>query len=464
MLKNKKIIQEWGSVTAILLLTLLLSSTFQGLINLHEGIGWDGVFYWNMAAQNFHDKPYQAQAPFVYRQFIPWLAAGLADTQDEIFPVLRVMSHTANILGVYLILLLLRYFINDWRLRVFLVSLYVIHYWAPIRKTFWLPVETDYVSLLTLIALLLLAQHIRVNLRHKTPVLIGACLLAYISVWVRSSSLPYTLLLLLAISFTSGSTMHEKIWEKIRQIRQYWFLLLPCAGGALAYIYVRQNIIIDGYYGGGTVAPGNPYGYILYNFHKIYKLSMMSFIQGWYTAWGPMLVLLIWQYKLVARFLSDNWHILMFILLPVLYALFANISRFGIFAFPAYLIILGIVIQDKAEFFKQRKALFIILALAQMISSRVFWSWPVELADYAESVPASTEVVMPILFTPFTSEFNFYDTEPITNRGFYGAAVAGQHLLFSLFILIFLTGIYKRPVIKRANRPSRSTGIKKKKK
>ncbi len=440
-MRNKIIIYEWGGMVALLLLVTVASALFQDVYSVYEGLGHDGRVYYQMALQAFNDQPFEQRTTFVYRQFTPWLAAAIAGQMSEIFPIFKYIGVTSAIITSFLLLLLLRYFINDWRLRLFLAALYPLHFMGPLRYSFFSPISTDPIMLLAITALLLVAQHFRSYPKDRNMCLVAATLFVFISVLTRSSSLPFALLLFFAISFSpSATTVRDKLWEKIAHVRP--LLFVPFIAGLVAYFYVRQQAVVTGHYG-AEFYNNHPYSLLLYNFNRLYTLPLMHYLQYIYTVWGPLFVLLLWQYRFVFNFLSNHWHITIFIVIPMIYATFAG-DRQLIMTFPAYLILLGIVIQDKSDILKEKKWLCVVLIIAQLIAQRVFWTMPIDIPDEPQFTSPDTPIAFPHLFTPFTSDFHFYDMLAPENRGFYGHIVVAQHLLFSFFALIFLSDVYKR--------------------
>lgn len=437
---------EWGLFLLLLLLTVAFSNAFQQtLVQRGKGIG-DDVHYLSIAAQYLNGEPFSGVSPFVYRQFTPWLASLIAGSEEQLYDAFHTVSLLSGILAACLTLLLLRAFIRDWRLRLALASLFPLAWFLPVRMSFWTPVNTDPTGILMILIMLLLCQHFRKaaaspdTRARSRAVLVGWMTLAvFISVFTRSSLILFALMLPLCTAFSpQAATMKDKLVEKTKQLHP--LLLLPLMAGIVTFVAIRLNTEASWVFAENTLGK-SIYGPLLIYFNHVYSVSLAQQLHELYTYWGPLLVLLLWRLRTVARFLGDHWHILLCLAINAAYATFAD-GRFFAYAYPVFLLLLGIVIQDNTARLHRRKGILAVLILAQLITLRVFWTMPADYPINAFLDEGPMDAL--VLFTPFTSDFNYWDIHPFINRHFYGQIVATQHLILSLLALFFLADFRQR--------------------
>lgn len=262
----------------------------------------------------------------------------------------------------------------------------------------------------------------------------------FFAVLNRSSSLPLALAALCCFSFTDKHIdWRDKLLALIK--RQRVILFLPLAAGVIAFVGVRLNANVSGFYG-EEFHGGNSFSLLFFNLSRIYEISLLAYVQNIGMAYGPLIVFLIWQWRLIIEFLSQRWDWWLIIIIFLVYGTFATTHRFLIFITPIYLVLLGIVCERKMAVLKDKKILLLIIILAQAVSQRLFWQIPADIPNEPQLIPPDAPVALPVLFTPFSDNFIWYDIFPEYNRGMYGFIVTFQYIIFIAISLFFLTDFF----------------------
>lgn len=448
---------EWGGLILILILAHAIGYFFQDLVHVNGGQGGDGMIYYLMAEQALSGRDFEARSPFVYRQLLPWLAAFFSSSPQELLTSFKIINLTVATATAVLLLILLRFFVDDWRLRLLLVSLYALHYLHSIRDVYFLPISTTHLMMFFIVAALIALEKIRtqsaLGMHGRMGWSFVLAVVMFLAVLNRSSFLPLALAAPLCFSFTSEHTgWRDKLFALIKH-RQA-ILFLPLVTGIIAFVGVRFNAEVSGLWGEEFFG-GSPFSTLFYNLYRMYRLSLLAWVQSIGTAYGPIVVLLIWQWRLVVEFLSQRWDWCLVITVFLTYGSFATSQRFLCFMIPIYLVLLGIICKQKMPILKNKKGLLFIIILAQTVSQRLFWSSPVDIPSLPKFLPPLDGLgVLPLLFTPFNSDFIWYDIIPENNRNLYGPIVAFQYIIFIAISLLFLTNFFglKEAWLKNKNR------------
>lgn len=152
---------EWGGLVVILILAHAIGYFFQEPLAIYGGRGWDGHIYYLMAEQALSGRDFEQRSPFIYRQLLPWLAAFFSPSSQALLASFKIINLTVATATAVLMLIFLRFFVDDWRLRLLLVSLYALHYFLSIRNVYWLPISTDHLMLLFVAATLIVLEKVR---------------------------------------------------------------------------------------------------------------------------------------------------------------------------------------------------------------------------------------------------------------------------------------------------------------
>ena len=433
--------KEWLTFAAIVLCGGVVPAYFfQPPVSLQQGLGWDGVVYYEMVVQAFNGEEIAQRAPFVYRHSLPRLVALLIDTPtpSAVIGAFKVINVSAAILASCFILFLLRFYITDWRVRVGVAVLYPLHTLGYLRFTFLSSVTTDSVALLCLAGALVGMHYLRTRPEQewRWSLLLAAAFL--LAVLMRPS---HTLLWSLAVPFCVAPGNTGSWWERHVIIRLLYcrrlVFFLPFLVALAGYLWTRHDINVTGYYGQGQQESMLSFylAAIVRNMH-IKKLLYATFL-----SFGPALIIVLWQWRAIYDLLQRHWHWLFLLVFQVSFGiLVGDMQRMMIYAFPIYALLLAWAVQQRWEALSVKPLLITILLVAQLISQRVFWALPSHVPfAHPDMTPADYPLQLPLLFTPFSSDILIYDLvivnytrEPLINTALT------QYVLFSIIMMIYL--------------------------
>ena len=132
---------EWGAVAALFVLVAALCLAFQKPLTYHDGQGWDGVSYFQMAQSIAHRERPSAIGPFAFRLGTPALVAWLFP--GNLLLGFKLINLAACLLSTALLTLWLRRFIENPWLRLALIAAYLTQWHAPLRFTAHYAAYTD---------------------------------------------------------------------------------------------------------------------------------------------------------------------------------------------------------------------------------------------------------------------------------------------------------------------------------
>ncbi len=129
------------TLTVAFLLINLATAATQKPFPFHDREGWEGAIYLEMARQVADDRfPVIDDAPMVYRLGTP-AAVGLLHRFAglDLLTGFRLVNGTANALGVILLVVWLRRYLADWRVRTALALAFLLQWDAPVRWLYFFP-------------------------------------------------------------------------------------------------------------------------------------------------------------------------------------------------------------------------------------------------------------------------------------------------------------------------------------
>ena len=176
--------------------------------------------------------------------------------------------------------------------------------------------------------------------------------------------------------------------------------MLPLLAGVLGW--AAANLL---------VIQANSYSYLEFARYWAYVKSAPSYLHGWFITFGPLLFLVIFNWRRSLKFLAQNQYLLAFLVLNSILAWIggSGTERLLYFGLPVIYLLVGKAIQDNLDLLKSIP-LVVLLALSQLISERVFWTLPDLNAPYNTPFP---------VLTPLTSHlkvldlFSFYGNRSI---------------------------------------------------
>lgn len=366
---------------AFLLLSLYAAFT-QPPITYHDGKGWEGVGYYAVAECFAKGQTPEAEGPFVYRLGTPWLAAKVAPA--DLFRGFKIVNVIANTLGVALLWLWFRRHISSPVIRVALVLCYLCQWDTPTRWIWFYPLHADPWLYVTLFAGLLLIDHYR-----EKPALgtwAGLCVLSVLGVLNREVALLVPLTLI-------------AVGRPIRGHSQFtlprWRDWVPLILGLAAFIIVKRSVHqTDSYSFIGTVLD------------FIYTKGAGGFIHAFFLAFGPVLLVALFDWRRAASFLGERQDLLLYLLVCVAfgYAGGTDTERLLYWGMPVVYVLVGRALEHHRVLFRWAP-LLAMLVIGQILTSRVLWTTP----DYPHDAPHSFPILQQVgSNVPFLDLFSYH--------------------------------------------------------
>ena len=429
--KTRRIAASLGFVLLALIFAIAFGEAFQPPLKQNNGFGWDGSVYGQMSAQFAAGETVRAQMPFARRLATPWLAAQAAQAMaetDKIAPedILRgfkIVNLAAAVAAALLLAAWLAFHLRHWQLAALLGSLYVWHWIAPVRYVIFYPAYADPLFHLSLAAALWAME------------------------WVKKSGYSYLSILSLAVAVAAGVTARESALvagvaalfcgnptaaffaappgKKLRAFgraapARLW---LPLAAGVFVFLLARGD--------GGS-------DYFIKQAASVFMSKGAGiFILGWFYAFGPILAIALFYWRDVRNFLLAHERLAAVFLITIAFCLIGGDDNERIlhWASPVFLLALGVAVEKNIAVFLRAPVFISLMLASQLIAQRVFWLTPTYPSEYPR--------VLPLLFTPWSSEFPFFDLYAhwgVTQYGGFAthAITLAQYLAFTVAICFWL--------------------------
>ena len=381
-------------LAAAFVLVNLAAAWLQKPISYHDGKGWEGVNYYAVAEQ-FGDgrRSVEADAPEVYRVGAPWLAGLVHRTTGlGILASFKVVNGVANALTLAGLAAWLRRFVADWRVRTALGLAFVLQWDTPTRWMYFFPAHTDpwmwtfllagllalegYRRQPTVLRLAGLAALVAVGVCFREVMLVVACAAPFVGNPLPTAGWRAT---------ATGETLRCALWPAMLP------RLVPLVAGVAALALVRRFVAYQ----------QNNYSFTLTAAHWLYDKPWVTYVHGWFLAYGPGLWLAVFDARRAGRFLATHQHLAVYALAVAVLGDIGgtDTERLLFWSMPVVYVLVGRSLERYVPVLGA--GALATLAGAQLLASRaVFWPIP----DY----PADLPHVWP-LFTPLGRHVPFLD-------------------------------------------------------
>ena len=371
-------------LAAAFVLVNMATAVVQKPFPFHGREGWEGSNYLSMARQAAADSfPITEEAPTVYRLGAPMLA-GWAQrfTGWDLIVCFRLVNGTANILTLALLVVWLRLFLEDWRVRVMLVLVFLLQWDAPVRWMYFFPPHTDPWMWTFVLAGLIAVERCRTRPTPGRIALVTA--LTVVGVCFREIVLVLGLVLPFAGNPIHPGTLRER-W------RGLWPRFVPLVAGLLAMAALRLAVRRVGAYGFAWTA-----------LHYLFTKPWPAYVLSWFSAFGPILWLAVLSARRGAAFLAGRQHLAVYLaaFAALAYMGGSDTERFLYWTMPVVYVLIGRALEDTAD--PWPRGLLAGLTVLQLVAARAVF-WPA-IPPYPNLVPRA----LPIL-TPFGSDVPFDD-------------------------------------------------------
>ncbi|MDP1571038.1 MAG: hypothetical protein Q8L86_13660 [Vicinamibacterales bacterium] len=320
-------------------------------------IVWDAVQYLMMAGQLAAGQVVAAEAPYVYRLGTPWLVAQFWP-DDPMRGYFLINTVCACAIAVALTVWL-RQGVERMAVRLGLVALYAAAWHGPIRYTHYNPAYVDPLFLLLVLAGLAVASTLR---DEATPAKIALLtLLTIAGTLVRETML----LVPVAALFVRNPLPLPGVDADGGPRAFPVAVLIPIVAGVAALTFTFAVVEAD-----------TTRNYFAAAAQWIRK-PPTSYLLAWFTAYGPVVAVLVFDWRAVARDLATRQHLLAYLGMCTVLAYFggSDTERFHFWAMPVVYLLLGRAVERR---WPVLRGTMIAggLVVVQAVASRVFWAIP----------------------------------------------------------------------------------------
>ena len=405
-------------ILVLFVLVAGLSLAFQKPLTYHDGQGWDGVAYVQMAQQLAHHERPSAIGPFAFRLGTPALVAWLFP--NHILLGFRLVNLAACFLSVILLTLWLRRFVQSPWLRLALIAAFLTQWHAPLRFTTHYAAYTDpWLFVFLLVALLRTHPNPPGHSHSSRPPSLGSREGRRSEErtkpgWVRVGGFGWGLALLCFV----GTLFREAIVAVplalfLATRGRQW---LPLLGGILGIVATHLLATqTDSYSFARTVG------------QWAYNKPLPVYVHGLFIAFGPALVLPLFFWRTARKWLKQQpvltWILLVFLVLGWVGG--SDTERIVYWAMPIFYALFGVILEKHTL----PKSFCIVLVALQLLSHRAFWALP----DF----PSTTHSPLP-LFTPLTSACQYPDLWSFQASRTVQVVALVEYLLVTFSLLLWL--------------------------
>lgn len=329
-----------------------LSLGFQKPLTYHDGQGWDGVSYFQLARQLAHHQHPSAIGPFAYRLGTPWLVALLFPQQ--LLLGFKVVNLAACVLSTLFLALWLRRWVQTPWIRLALVLAFLTQWHAPLRFTAHYAAYTD--PWLFVFLYPLNPPALRSFLTPSTLPCGKGGLGWVLAGWVLVGALFREAVVVVPLAAFLAS--RGRAWLP---------LLAGLAGIALTHTLAQQT---------------DDYSFVRTVGQWAYNKPLPVYVHGLFIAFGPALILPVYFWRTAAAWLNENpiqaWTLGIFLLLGWVGG--SDTERIVYWAMPVVYALFGVILETHAL----PKSFLLALAALQLLSHRVFMTLPDFPGPYPE--------------------------------------------------------------------------------
>ena len=315
-------------------------------------VTWDAHQYYLIASQIAAEQRPAAEAPYVYRLGVPWIVAQFwpANPARGFF----VLNVICGLLTAPLLALWLRTGVERFGVRLAVVALFAAAWHGPIRYVHFNGGYVDPPFLIFVLLALALLHMLRTKPRPWT-------LAAFVALTVAGTLIRETMILLPISALLMGTRGKGEDGP----VRFDWQQLAPITAAAITITFT--HLVVDADTTRSFVAAALQW----------IRKPPSAYALAWFTAYGPVLALLVFDGKRVVADLRANLHLLCFLGLCAVLAFMggSDTERFVFWAMPVVYLLVGRAFERHLHVFRGA-AIGAALVVAQAISARIFWPIP----------------------------------------------------------------------------------------
>ena len=399
---------EIALVIALFTLTSLASAIRQKQNTYDGGLAWERPYY-TMAWEFAHREPIAAEAPYVYRVATPFLAS-LASPGDLVRGF-RIVNTTGSFVASILLLFWLQGYVKDWRTRLLLVTLFLIQWDAPPRYMYHSPVHVDAWYFVFALAGLLAIR--RYQQSPSLPLLGGLIAFSFVGTLFRE------IVMIVPIAFLAAHQPFSIVGppeDRRLKVRlpppTHW---LPFMSGAAAFVLLHR-----------LVHQTDGYSFISTILDFLYGKALIGYLQGWLLAFGPVLFIIIYDWRRARAFLAEHQTFILFLATGAWLGYFGgtDTERLLYWSMPGIYVLLGMAIEGHRALLS-RWPVAVTFILGQIMTARILWTTPDYPTQYPHTFPVLQQFGSHVQFLDLFSYHGFRKKElfSIVEFTIYGVAI-----------------------------------------
>jgi hypothetical protein len=404
---------------AVFALVNLASYHYQSPGTFNEGKGTDGVFYDQVARQFASGQSPESDAPFVYRVGTPYLVSLFFG--QRIYLGFKLINLLLNFFTVVFLWYWLKLFLGSSWIRALLVILFITQWHGPIRWIYLYPVSTDPSSLMFLLLGLIGMYKVREDPSWQKVLLLGG--VSLLGMLFRE----IIFLIPLAAIFTNNPIKFSNLrnlagrllWTKIFEFPSLR-LFLPLGFGLL-------GLLIPHYLATQT----GDYSFLQRAQFWFSRKSLFTYIHAWFVTFGPVIVLVLFNWRRSLSFLRRHQYLLVYLLIISVLAWIggSGTERFLNWLMPVIFLLVGQAIETHWRALSSSPVLAGLLVVSQLIAQRPFWV----LTD----LNAPFKSPFPVL-TILSNQYRVVDLFPSYGDPHIQLISLVEYLLLTIFLLGYM--------------------------
>jgi len=387
-------------------------------ISYNNGKGWDGVFYAKMTEDFQAGQKPNTEQPFVYRVGLPFLASLFSGNQLRSYIILGIV---ANFLSFMLFWIWIRMYVDSAWMRFMAILLFICPFHSMTRRVWFVPIHTDYWDKVFLILGLILIKKAQEK-QDRLKEIIILSIVTFIGVFFRE------IVIVVACAFLfikNPPSVDKEKPRRIKVILPRFRIFIPLIFGILGLLLTR--ILVE------------PQGSAFFTktaFRWLSRKSPLDYIYAWFIAFGPIVVLPLYDWKNMKGFLMENQPLLIYLMGFAILGWIGGAATYRLlhWATPVVLLLFCISFRNHRELILRNWAFMTILIASLVISQRFFWLWP----DYPGG---NSHFIM--LFTPLSTNPPILDIIGLGSRRVRAIGFV-QYILLSVILIATL----KSPVFR----------------
>lgn len=408
---KKSLWLEWLLIAVIFLASNINCALRQKQNTHNGGTAWETP-YFRVAQQFILHERIEAEAPYVFRLGTPWLVS-LVYTKDswrpvraasvaalavttatqgpfiyhagapplasfvsppDLFRAFRIVNITGCAVACVLLVFWLRSYVQDWRVRVILVTLFLIQWDAPLRLLYHTPVHVDaWLFVFVLAGLLILRSYVA---RPSVGKLAAFTTVSVVGAYFRDATLFVPLAAIAARSLFIKDAARHWHWQW-----PAWQNCVPFACAFLAFLSTRligHQIDTDHY----------QYSFLGQIYRFLYEKPVLSYIHSWFLAFGPVLFILLYDWRKAREFLRQEQWLALFLVAGMGFGFVGgtDTERLQYWSMPCVYVLLGRAMESHRSLLASGP-LLAFLAIGQILSTRILWTTPDYPTNFTHTFP-----------------------------------------------------------------------------